>query len=583
MRLSGHALRPSEAQAQFLGKFSLRAKPDNLPADGPEIRFPHLYYMPKQIKYSEEARRKLKVGIDKLANVVIVTLGPKGRNVVLDKGFGSPTITNDGVTIAKEVELDDKIENLGAEILKEVAEKTNDIAGDGTTTAVLLAQSIINEGLKNVTAGSNPLAIKRGLDKGLKIVIENLKKISKPTQTKEEIAQVATIAAENSEIGNLIAQIMEEVGKDGVVTIEESKTFGLQKEIVKGLQFDRGYISPYMITNLERMEAVFEDSFILVTDKKISSLTEILPTMEKVAQTGKKELVIIAEEVEGDALATLVVNKLRGTFNSLAIKSPGFGDRKKEMLEDIACLTGAQVISEELGLKLENIELKQLGSARRVVSTKENTTVIEGKGKKEEIESRIKQIRRELEKTESEFDKEKLQERLAKLAGGVAVIKVGAATEVEQKAKQHKTEDALSATRAAIEEGIVPGGGIALLRCQEILEKVEVEAEEKIGFNILKRALEEPLRRITQNAGIDGSVAVAEVRKMKLNEGFNAQKMVYEDLVKNGIVDPTKVVRTALQNAVSAASMLLTTEAVVAEKEEEKKKHSGMPPMAEDY
>ncbi len=539
--------------------------------------------MPKQIKYSEEARRKLKVGIDKLANVVIVTLGPKGRNVVLDKGFGSPTITNDGVTIAKEVELDDKIENLGAEILKEVAEKTNDIAGDGTTTAVLLAQSIINEGLKNVTAGSNPLAIKRGLDKGLKIVIENLKKISKPTQTKEEIAQVATIAAENSEIGNLIAQIMEEVGKDGVVTIEESKTFGLQKEIVKGLQFDRGYISPYMITNLERMEAVFEDSFILVTDKKISSLTEILPTMEKVAQTGKKELVIIAEEVEGDALATLVVNKLRGTFNSLAIKSPGFGDRKKEMLEDIACLTGAQVISEELGLKLENIELKQLGSARRVVSTKENTTVIEGKGKKEEIESRIKQIRRELEKTESEFDKEKLQERLAKLAGGVAVIKVGAATEVEQKAKQHKTEDALSATRAAIEEGIVPGGGIALLRCQEILEKVEVEAEEKIGFNILKRALEEPLRRITQNAGIDGSVAVAEVRKMKLNEGFNAQKMVYEDLVKNGIVDPTKVVRTALQNAVSAASMLLTTEAVVAEKEEEKKKHSGMPPMAEDY
>ncbi len=503
--------------------------------------------------------------------------------MVLDKGFGSPTITNDGVTIAKEIELDDKIENLGAEILKEVAEKTNDVAGDGTTTAVLLAQSIINEGLKNVTAGSNPLAIKRGLDKGLKIVIENLKKVSKPIQTKEEIAQVATIAAENSEIGNLIAQIMEEVGKDGVVTIEESKTFGLQKEIVKGLQFDRGYVSPYMITNLERMEAVFEDPLILITDKKISSLNEILPTMEKVAQTGKKELVIIAEEVEGDALATLVVNKLRGTFNSLAIKAPGFGDRKKEMLQDIACLTGAQLICEELGLKLENIELKQLGSARRVVSAKENTTIVEGKGKKEEIESRIKQIRRELEKTESGFDKEKLQERLAKLAGGVAVIKVGAVTEVEQKARQHKTEDALSATRAAIEQGIVPGGGVALLRCQEILEKVGVEAEEKIGFNILKRALEEPLRRISQNAGIDGSVAVAEVRKMKPNEGFNAQKMVYEDLVKNGIVDPTKVVRTALENAVSAASMLLTTEAVVCELPEEKKKVSSMPPMDGDY
>ncbi len=503
--------------------------------------------------------------------------------MVLDKGFGSPTITNDGVTIAKEIELDDKIENLGAEILKEVAEKTNDVAGDGTTTAVLLAQSIINEGLKNVTAGSNPLAIKRGLDKGLKIVIENLKKVSKPIQTKEEIAQVATIAAENSEIGNLIAQIMEEVGKDGVVTIEESKTFGLQKEIVKGLQFDRGYVSPYMITNLERMEAVFEDPLILITDKKISSLNEILPTMEKVAQTGKKELVIIAEEVEGDALATLVVNKLRGTFNSLAIKAPGFGDRKKEMLQDIACLTGAQLICEELGLKLENIELKQLGSARRVVSAKENTTIVEGKGKKEEIESRIKQIRRELEKTESGFDKEKLQERLAKLAGGVAVIKVGAVTEVEQKARQHKTEDALSATRAAIEQGIVPGGGVALLRSQEILEKVGVEAEEKIGFNILKRALEEPLRRISQNAGIDGSVAVAEVRKMKPNEGFNAQKMVYEDLVKNGIVDPTKVVRTALENAVSAASMLLTTEAVVCELPEEKKKVSSMPPMDGDY
>ncbi len=533
--------------------------------------------MAKQIKYSEEARKKLKNGVDKLANAVTVTLGPKGRNVVLDKGFGSPTITNDGVTIAKEIELEDKIENLGAEILKEVAEKTNDVAGDGTTTAVLLAQSIITEGLKNVTAGSNPLAIKRGLDKGFQAVVENLKKISKPIQTKEEIAQVATISAENSEIGNLIAEIMEEVGKDGVVTVEESKTFGLQKEIVKGLQFDKGYISPYMITNVERMEAVYEDPYILVTDKKISALTEILPVMEKVAQSGRKELVIIAEEVEGDALATLVVNKLRGIFNALAVKAPGFGDRKKEMLQDVAVVTGAQLISEEAGLKLENIKIEQLGVARKVISTKENTIIIEGKGKKEEIDARIKQIKKELSETESEFDKEKLQERLAKLAGGVAVIKVGAVTEVEQKAKQHKTEDALSATRAAIEEGVVPGGGVALLRCQTVLEGVEVEDEEKIGLNILKRALEEPLRKITQNAGVDGSVAVAEVKKMIINEGFNAQKMVYEDLVRAGIIDPTKVVRTALQNAVSAASMLLTTETVVAEQPTKEEKGSKIP------
>jgi len=533
--------------------------------------------MAKQIKYSEEARRKLKIGVDKLANAVTVTLGPKGRNVVLDKGFGAPTITNDGVTIAKEIELEDKIENLGAEILKEVAEKTNDIAGDGTTTAVLLAQSIVTEGLKNVTAGSNPLAIKRGLDKGFQVVIEALKKISKPIQTKAEVSQVATISAENPEIGNLIAEVIEEVGKDGVVTVEESKTFGLQKETVKGLQFDRGYISPYLITNMERMEAVYEDPYILVTDKKISSLAEILPALEKVVQTGKKELVIIADEVEGDALATLVVNKLRGIFNTLSVKSPGFGDRKKEMLQDIATVTGAQVISEEVGLKLENIEIKQLGSARKVISTKENTTIVEGKGKKEDIEARIKQIKKELAETESEFDKEKLQERLAKLAGGVAVIKVGAATEVEQKMRQHKTEDALSATRAAIEEGIVPGGGVALLRCQKVLDEVEVEGEEKIGLAILKRALEEPIRKIAQNAGIDGSVAAADVKKMSVNEGFNAQKMIYEDLVKAGIVDPTKVVRVALQNAVSAASMLLTTETVVAERPEKEEKGPKIP------
>jgi len=533
--------------------------------------------MAKQIKYSEEARRKLKIGVDKLANAVTVTLGPKGRNVVLDKGFGAPTITNDGVTIAKEIELEDRIENLGAEILKEVAEKTNDIAGDGTTTAVLLAQSIVTEGLKNVTAGSNPLAIKRGLDKGFQVVIEALKKISKPIQTKAEVSQVATISAENPEIGNLIAEVIEEVGKDGVVTVEESKTFGLQKEIVKGLQFDRGYVSPYMITNMERMEAVYEDPYILVTDKKISSLAEILPALEKVVQTGKKVLVIIADEVEGDDLATLVVNKLRGIFNTLSVKAPGFGDRKKEMLQDIATVTGAQVISEEVGLKLENVEIKQLGSARKVISTKENTTIVEGKGKKEDIEARIKQIKKELAETESEFDKEKLQERLAKLAGGVAVIKVGAATEVEQKMRQHKTEDALSATRAAIEEGIVPGGGVALLRCQKVLDEVEVEGDEKIGLAILKRALEEPIRKIAQNAGIDGSVAAADVKKMSVNEGFNAQKMIYEDLVKAGIVDPTKVVRVALQNAVSAASMLLTTETVVAERPEKEGKGPKIP------
>ena len=544
--------------------------------------------MTKQIKYSEEARRKLKIGVDKLANAVTVTLGPKGRNVVLDKGFGAPTITNDGVTIAKEIELEDKVENLGAEIVKEVAEKTNEVAGDGTTTAVLLAQSIITEGLKNVTAGSNPLAIKRGLDKGFEAVVENLKKISRPVSTKEEKAQVATISAENSEIGNLIAEVMEEVGKDGVVTVEESKTFGIQKEIVKGLQFDRGYISPYMITNAERMEAVYENPRVLVTDKKISSIQEILPIMEKIAQKGGKDLVIIADEVEGEALATLVINKLRGTFNTLAIKAPGFGDRRKEMLEDIAIVMGTYVISEETGKKLEKIEMGDLtktewgdlGEAKKIISTKENTTIIGGWGQEndeEKVQSRIKQIKVELAKTESEFDKEKLQERLAKLAGGVAVIKVGAATEVEQKGRQHKTEDALSATRAAIEEGIVPGGGVALLKCQEVLDRVKIEGEEKIGLSILKRALEEPLRKIAQNAGIDGAVAVAEVKKMSTNEGFNAQAMEYQDLVKAGIIDPTKVVRTALQNAVSAASMLLTTETVVAEKPEEKEKGPKMP------
>ncbi|MFH1894300.1 MAG: chaperonin GroEL [Patescibacteria group bacterium] len=534
--------------------------------------------MAKQILFKEEARKKLKAGVDKLANTVKVTLGPKGRHVVLDKGFGSPEICDDGVTVAKEIELEDKVENLGAEIIKEVAEKTNDVAGDGTTTAVVLAQAIISEGLKNVEAGANPLAIKRGIEKGTEKVFEHLKKTSKKITTKEEIAQVATIAAENEEIGSLIAEIMQEVGKDGVITIEESKTFGIQKEIVKGLQFDRGYVSPYMITNTEKMTADFEDPYILITDKKLSSMQEILPVLEKVAQAGKKELVIIADEVEGEALATLLVNKLRGIFSTLAVKTPGFGDRRKEILEDIAIVTGAQVISEEVGLKLESIELNQLGQARKVVATKENTTIIEGKGKKDDIDARVKQIKKELEATESSFDKEKLQERLAKLAGGVAVIKVGAATEVEQKARQRKTEDALNATKAAVEEGIVPGGGVALLGCISVLETLSAEGDEKTGINILKRALEEPILQIARNAGIDGAVVVQKIKEAKAGVGFNAETMEYQDLMAAGIVDPTKVVRSALQNAASSAAMFLTTEAVVAEKPEEKKDR-GMPQM----
>lgn len=538
--------------------------------------------MSKQIEYSELARKKLKEGVDKLANAVKVTLGPKGRNVVLDSSFGPPTITNDGVTIAKEIELEDKAENVGAEIIKEVASKTNDVAGDGTTTAVVLTQAIISEGLKNVAAGTNPLAIKRGITKGTEGVVEFLKKMSKKVTTREEIAQVATISAEDPEVGNLIAGIIEEVGKDGVITVEESKTFGISKEIVKGLQFDRGFVSPYMITNPERMEASLEEPYILVTDKKISSIQEILPILEKVAQTGKKELVIIADEIEGDALATIVVNKLRGIFNTLAIKAPGFGDRKKDMLQDIAVVTGAQVISEELGLKLENIELKHLGSCRKIVSEKEKTTIIEGKGKRENIDARVKQIKNELKMTESDFDKEKLLERLAKLAGGVAVIKVGAATEVEQKARQHKVEDAKSATLAAVEEGIVPGGGVALLRATESLENVVIsEADEKIGINILKRALEEPIRQIAKNAGSEGSVVIEKVKNGQNGFGFNASNGTFGDLFELGIVDPTKVVRSALENAVSAAAMFLTTEALVVDKPEDKERKPGMPSMPE--
>ena len=537
--------------------------------------------MAKQILYSEEARRKLKAGVDKVADAVKVTLGPKGRNVVLEEGFGVPTITNDGVTIAKKIELEDRIENVGAEVIKEVASRANDAAGDGTTTATVLTQAIIEEGLKNVTAGANPLALKRGLEKASQKVIDALKELSQPVSKKEEIAQVATISAEDEEMGTLIAEVMEEVGKDGVVTVEESQTFGIQKEIVKGLQFDQGYISPYMVSNTERMEAIFEDPYILVTDKKISSLQEILPTLEVIAKTGKKDLVIIADDVDGDALATLVVNKLRGIFNTLAIKSPGFGDRKKEILEDIATITGAQVISEEVGLKLDSITLEQLGSARRIVATKENTTIIEGKGAKEKLDQRILQIRSLLKDASSDFDKEKLQERLAKLTGGVAVIKVGAATEVEQKARQHKTEDALSATKAAVEEGIVPGGGVALLRAAQSLEGIELEdKEETIALDIVRRALEEPIRQIAQNAGKDGSVVAAEVKKGEGSFGYNAAKDIYEDLLGAGVVDPTKVVRVALESAISAASTLLTTEVVIVdipEKDDKKEMPPGMP------
>ena len=547
--------------------------------------------MSKQILFEETARKKLKAGVDKLVNAVKVTLGPRGKHVVLDKGFGAPEICDDGVTIAKEIELEDRVENLGAEIMKEVAEKTNDVAGDGTTTAMVLAQSMIEEGLRFITGGFSPLDIKRGIETKVKAIVDDLKKKAIFLKSREEIAQVATIAAEDKELGNLIAGIMEEVGKDGVITVEESKTFGIQKEIVKGLQFDKGYVSSYMVTDVEKMTADFEEPYILITDKKISSLQEILPVLEKVAQSGKKELVIIADEIEGDALATLVVNKLRGIFNALAIKAPGFGDRRKEMLEDIAIVTGATVISEETGLKLDKIELEQLGSARRVLAAKENTTIVEGKGEKEKIDARIKQIKKELETSESEFDKEKLQERLAKLAGGVAVIKVGAATEVEQKARQRKTEDALSATKAAVEEGVVPGGGLALLVTAGYFTKllgVKTESEEVAngliaGEYIVNKACESPFRQIIKNAGKDDNIVLHQIAEERKKGGtwaigYNAQTNKIEDLIKAGVIDPLKVVRSALENAASAAAMFLTTEAVVAEKPEEKKDR-GMPQM----
>lgn len=538
--------------------------------------------MAKQIIFDEEARQKLRDGVNKLANAVRVTLGPRGRNVVLDKGFGSPTITKDGVTVAKEVELDDKFENLGAEIIKEVATKTNDVAGDGTTTATVLAQSIINEGLKNVAAGANPIAIKRGIDKGVDKIVEELKKLSKEVKTSEEIAQVASISANDKEIGKKIAEAFDKAGRDGVITVEESQSFGIDIDFVEGMQFDRGYVSGYMVTNAERMEAIYEDPFILITEQKISAINDIVPALQKIAeQGGRKELVIIAEDVEGEALATLVVNKIRGTFNTLAVKAPGFGDRRKEMLHDIAILTGGKVISEEVGLKLESVTLDMLGRARRVIASKENTTIVEGRGDQQAVKDRIAQIRKEIEQTTSDFDKEKLEERLAKLSGGVSIIKVGAATETEQKEKQHRVEDARGATRAAIEEGIVVGGGVALVRTLKALDGVKLDAEEAVGIDILRRALEAPLRQIASNAGKEASVIVATVKHESGNKGYNAATDIFEDLVVAGVIDPTKVVRSALQNAASAASLFLTTEAAITDLPEkgDKGMPGGMPGM----
>jgi chaperonin GroEL len=527
----------------------------------------------KELGFDVEARARLKVGVDKLARAVKVTLGPKGRNVVLDRKFGSPTVTKDGVSVAKEIELEDPIENMGAQMVKEVATKTSDVAGDGTTTATVLAQAIFGEGLKNVTAGTNPMGIRRGIDKGVEVVVEELKKLSTATKGKKEIAQVGAISANNNpEIGNLIADAMEKVGKDGVITVEEARGLETTLETVDGMQFDRGYLSPYFVTDPERMEAVLEDPMILIHDKKISSMKDLLPILEKVAQMGKP-LLIVSEDVEGEALATLVVNKLRGTLKVAAVKAPGFGDRRKAMLQDIAILTGGQVISEEVGFKLENTVIGDLGEAKRVVIDKDNTTLIDGAGEADKIKGRIEEIRVSIDKSTSDYDKEKLQERLAKLAGGVAIINVGAATETEMKEKKALVEDALHATRAAVEEGIVPGGGVALLRAQKALAKLKIDREdEQIGVQILSRALEHPIRQIALNAGAEGSIVVEKVRADKsANFGYNALTDAYEDLVEAGVIDPTKVVRIALQNAASIAGLLLTTEAVVVEMPEEDK------------
>jgi chaperonin GroEL len=543
--------------------------------------------MAKQLKFEEEARRALLRGVEKMSNAVKVTLGPKGRNVLLDKKFGAPTVTKDGVSVAKEIELEDPYENMGAQLLKEVATKTNDVAGDGTTTATVLAYSIIKEGLKSVAAGINPMGIKRGIDKAVEIAVEEIKKASKEIKEKEEIAQVAAISANNDmEIGKEIADAMEKVGKDGVITVEESKTIETTTEYVEGMQFDRGYISPYFATNRDTMTTVLENPYILIHDKKISNMKELLPVLEKVAQAGKP-LLIIAEDVEGEALATLVVNNLRGTLNACAVKAPGFGDRRKAMLEDIAILTGGQVISEELGLKLENTELSQMGRAKMVKVDKENTTIVSGEGKPQDIKDRIAQIKAQIEETTSDYDREKLQERLAKLAGGVAVINVGAATETELKEKKHRVEDALSATRAAIEEGIIPGGGVTLAQIVPILEKHDISSldeEEKVGFRIVMRALEEPIRQIAENAGVDGSIIAEKAKNEKKGVGFDAQKMEWTNMMKAGIIDPAKVARSALQNAASIAGLLLTTECAITEIPEKEKTPAGghhTPPM--DY
>ena len=543
---------------------------------------------PKQLVFSEEARRRLKRGIDILANAVGTTLGPKGRNVALDKKWGAPTITHDGVTVAKEIELPDPYENMGVQLLKEAATKTNDVAGDGTTTATVLAHVMVTEGMKNVAAGANPMLIKKGIEMAVKAVVEEIKKMAKPVQSKDDIAHVASISSADPEIGNLIAEVMDKVGKDGVITVEESKTgLPFETEYVEGMQFDRGYISPYFVTNPETMEAVLENPYILIHDKKISAAADIIPVLERVLQEGEtRSLLVIAEDVDGEALATLVLNKLRGIFNAVAVKAPGFGDRRKAMLQDIAILAGGQVISEELGRKLENVRISDLGRADKVVVTKDDTTIIGGRGDPKAIKGRIEQIKAEMEKTTSDYDREKLQERLAKLAGGVAIIRVGAATEVELKEKKHRVEDALSATRAAVEEGIVPGGGVALLNAARALDSLKADGDVQTGINIVRRALEEPLRRIAENAGEDGAVVVEMVRRLQKeknnpNIGFNVLTGEYVDMVEAGIIDPAKVTRTALENAASVAAMILTTEALVTEVPEKKKEGATAPPPEE--
>ena len=540
----------------------------------------------KQLSFSEDARRHLKVGVDVMANAVKTTLGPKGRNVALDKKFGAPTITHDGVTVAKEIELQDPYENMGAQLLKEAATKTNDVAGDGTTTSVVLAQAIVNEGLKNVAAGANPMLLKRGIEKGAAVLVDEIKKMAKQVKGKDDIAHVAANSAADPKIGELLAEVMDKVGKDGVITVEESKTgIAFETEYVEGMQIDRGYISPYFVTNPERMEAILEDVYILITDKKISAHTDIVPLLERLVQMGKRELVVVADDVEGEALATLVLNKLRGLLNVIAVKSPGFGDRRKEMLREMAILTGGNVITEEMGRKLETAQISDLGQCRKVIANKDDTTFIEGKGSDKDIKGRINEIKAQIEKTTSDYDREKLQERLAKLAGGVAVIRVGAATEVELKEKKHRVEDALSATRAAVEEGIVPGGEVSLLNAIPALDAVQGNGDEATGVQILKRALEEPLRQLAENAGHNGAVVAQEVRRRQketgnLNIGFEVLSEDYKDMLEAGIIDPAKVVRSGLENAASIAAMILTTEALVTDMPE-KEKMPAAPPMPE--